>query len=65
MLNLNENIKSIQESTQKVHDHLVVMKYLNEKQEENIKKMQELVEKLKENEEERKRLIGGAENDNL
>ncbi|OMP66882.1 hypothetical protein [Domibacillus epiphyticus] len=65
MLNLSENIKSIQESQQKVHDSLVIMKYLNERKQENLDRMNEIIQRMLELDEERKRLIGGAENDNL
>ncbi|OLN22911.1 hypothetical protein BTO30_07135 [Domibacillus antri] len=65
MLNLSENIKQVQESQQKVHDSLVIMKYLNERQHENLDRMNEIIQRMLELDAERERLIGGAKNDNL
>lgn len=46
MLSLQENIKSIQESQDKIHDSLVIMKYLNERKHENIDRMNEIIQEM-------------------
>lgn len=61
MNNLSENIKSIQQSQEKIQENLIIIKYLNQRKQENLDKMNELVQEMLQRDAEWKQLMGGVE----